>query len=368
MIDRICYGPDGFTEARIQDVRELCPDRARTPITWINVDGLGDVEVIRRLAEVFHLHPLAQEDVVNTYQRPKVEPYGEHLFIVVRMIYLQGAEVCSEQLSLYVGSDFLLTFQETPGDSLDPVRNRLRTGAGKIRAGGPDYLAYALIDAVVDGYFPVLEKYGERLEDLEEEILASPRPATINRIHTIKRELLQLRRAIWPLRDAINILLRDKVPLVTDETRVFLRDCYDHVVQIIDLIETYRELGSDLTDVYLSSVSFRTNEIMRVLTVIATIFIPLTFLAGIWGMNFHTEASPLNMPELRWYFGYPFALSIMASVAGLMLLYFHRKRWLGSPEVPAPRGQETPDGAGGARPDDRREDGLKNGRENSPRR
>jgi magnesium transporter len=288
---------------------------------------------VRQIAEIFQLHPLAQEDVLNTYQRAKVEPYGPHLFIVCRAFYVRGGLLETEQLSLYVGENFLLSFQETPGpDCWDPVRNRLRHGQGNLRGSGTDYLAYALLDAVIDSYFPVLEEFGERLESQEELILVRPNPATIQAIHGIKRELFLLRRAVWPLRDAVNVLLRDPVPLIAKETRIFLRDCYDHCVQIIDLVETYRELGSDLTDVYLSSVSFRTNEIMRLLTVVTSVFIPLTFLAGVWGMNFDPSTSPLNMPELRWFWGYPFALALMAVVAGVMLVFFRRRGWLGSPD------------------------------------
>ncbi|MBI3300790.1 MAG: magnesium/cobalt transporter CorA, partial [Deltaproteobacteria bacterium] len=296
-----------MTEQEIRDPQRVRDFLDRWPVTWVDVEGLGDVETIRTLGEIFGLHRLALEDVINVHQRAKVEQYGEHHFIVTRMVRL-GEHLETEQLSLFLGKNFVLTFQEGhPGDCLDLIRERIRQKRGRIRDAGLDYLAYALLDAVVDCYFPILEEYGERLETLEDEILTRPHNGAVARIHEIKRNLLTLRRAIWPQRETFNTLLREEMPLVTDETRLYLRDCYDHTTQIIDLIETYRELGSDLIDVYLSSVSNRTNEIMRVLTVIATIFIPLTFLVGVYGMNFNPASSPWNMPELNWYWGYPFS-------------------------------------------------------------
>jgi magnesium transporter len=340
VIQIIAYGPSEIEERQVHSVEELRSFPRTKPVTWINVDGLGDADTIRVMAEIFQLHPLAQEDILNVYQRAKVEPYGEHLFMVCRMFHRPSDQNESEQLALYVGPGFLLTFQEIPGDCLDPVRIRLRQGGSRLRGAGPDYLAYALLDAVIDAYFPVLEQCGERLETLEEEILTKPTPSTIQGIHEIKRELLFLRRAAWPLREAISVLLRDPVPIIQDETRLYLRDCYDHTVQIIDLIETYRELGADLTDVYLSSISQRTNEIMRLLTVISTIFIPLTFLVGLWGMNFAPDSSPFNMPELRWRYGYPLALTLMALLGGVMLIAFRRRGWLGQPRTKPARNAE----------------------------
>jgi len=270
--------------------------------------------------------------VLSVHQRPKIEQYGEYYFIVTRMVRL-GEHLETEQLSLFLGKNFILTFQEgRPGDCLDLIRERIRQKGGRIREAGLDYLAYALLDAIVDCYFPILEEYGERLEAFEDEILTRPYGDTVARIHEIKRNLLTLRRAIWPQRETFNTLLRDELPLVTNETRLYLRDCYDHVTQLIDLIETYRELGADLIDVYLSSISNRTNEIMRVLTVISTIFIPLTFIAGVYGMNFNPSASPWNMPELNWFWGYPLSLLLMAVVAFGQLIFFRRRGWLGAPK------------------------------------
>ncbi len=276
---------------------------------------------------MFNLHGLALEDVVNVHQRPKVEEYADHAFIVTRMIQA-GLPPTTEQVSMFLGEGFLLTFQERPGDCFDPVRARLRSSRGQIRDRQADYLAYALLDAVIDGYFPVLETLGERLEVLEDAVTAEPPEAEATQIHEIKRELLLLRRAVWPQREMVNALTRETSPYVTDQTRLYLRDCYDHTIQLMDIVETYREIATGLVDIYLSSVSTRLNEIMKVLTIIATIFIPLGFVAGLYGMNFDASASPWNMPELRWYWGYPVALGVMAAAALGMLYYFYRKGWI----------------------------------------
>jgi magnesium transporter len=340
MIKVIAYGSDGCVENTIHDTAAVREYLDRWRVTWINVDGLGDVQTIARLADILDLHRLAVEDTVNTHQRAKVEHYPNHLFIVVHMATYDSS-LETEQLSLFLGKNFVVTFQEgRPGDPFNLVRERIRDAVGHLRQAGADYLAYSLIDAVIDGYFPVLEMTGERLENTEDEILTRPTGRTASQVHQIKRELMTLRRTIWPLREAMNSLLRDPSPLVTDETRLYLRDCYDHTVRIIDFIETYRELGSDLMDLYLSSVSQRMTEVMKVLTIIATIFIPLTFISSIYGMNFHTERSPWNMPELTWYLGYPFALILMAAMAFGMLYYFRRKGWLGSPAEPLDKGKD----------------------------
>jgi len=329
----LAYSPQDFVEQSVSDPQQIRDFVGKWPVAWVNVEGVGDAGTVTKLGDFFGLHRLALEDVLHTHQRPKVEQYGDHLFIVTRMVW-SDEQLETEQLSLFLGKNFILTFQEgVPGDCLGLVRERIRKKGGRIHEAGPDYLAYALLDAVVDAYFPILEQYGERLEDLEDEIVRKPLPDTIARIHAIKRDLLTLRRAVWPQRETLGTLLREETPRISSETRIYLRDCYDHVTQIIDLVETYRELGADLTDIYLSSVSNRTNEIMRVLTVIATIFIPLTFIAGIYGMNFNTEISPWNMPELNWSWGYPLSLLLMLSVAVGQLLFFYRRGWLGSPKT-----------------------------------
>jgi magnesium transporter len=325
----IAYGPDGIVERSVDTPEGVREFLGVWPVTWVNVDGLGDLATITQLGTIFNLHVLAIEDVVNVHQRAKVEQYPDYYFIVGRMVEL-NARVETEQLSLFLGKNFVLTFQEIPGDCFEPVRERIRKAGGRIRNVGPDYLAYALIDAFVDHYFPVLEHYGENLEALEDEVILKPQREVITRIHDVKRDLLTLRRAAWPLREALTTLYRETTPLITAETRLYLRDCYDHSVQIIDLLENYRDIASSLTDIYLSSVSNRMNEIMKVLTIFTAVFIPLNLVAGIYGMNFNTERSPLNMPELNWYWGYPFALGLMALLASVMLVYFGNKGWLKS--------------------------------------
>jgi magnesium transporter len=321
------YAPDRLEEKTITHVEQLFPYRDSQTVTWINVDGLHDVASLEAIGRHFGFHPLALEDVLNCGQRPKIEDYGEYHFMILKSLsYKETLE--TEQISFFLGGNYVITMQEVPGDSFEAVRERIRRGKGLIRKSGPDYLAYALIDALVDEFFPVLEKYGEQIEDLEAEMLQQPSHETIQEIHRIKRELLLVRRAAWPERDVINSMQREESDVIRPETQVFLRDCYDHAIQVIDMLETYRELASGLLDVYLSSLSNRMNEIMKVLTIISTIFIPLNFIAGVYGMNYNPAASPLNMPELNWYWGYPFALTLMATVAGLLVVYFRKKHWL----------------------------------------
>jgi len=321
VIRAIAYGPEEFAEEELDKLEAIGGLLEKWPVTWVNVDGLGDAEVIQKLGEIFGLHGLAMEDVLDVHQRPKVEQYEGFQFIVLRMPW-PGRPLETEQVSVFLGKNFVVTFQERTGDCLDPVRDRIRRNKGRIRQVGPDYLAYSLLDAIVDGYYPVLETYGEQVEALEDEIISRAGAETISDIHQLKRDLLTLRRAVWPLREAINSLLRDTSPLMTAETLIYLRDCYDHSVQILDMVETYRELSSGLMDVYLSSVSNRMNEVMKVLTIIATIFIPLTFVAGVYGMNFP------DMPELKWPWSYAVIWAVMLTIAGSMLVYFRRKRWL----------------------------------------
>lgn len=299
-------------------------------VSWVDVLGLGYEDVLRRLGNVFELHPLVLEDIVNVPQRPKVEDYEDHLVIIAQMVMLKdkGDSFWIEQVSFVLGKHYLLTVQEEPTrDCFQPVRDRIRTNKGIIRKQGADYLAYTLLDAIIDGFFPVLEAYGEKIEDLEEEVVINPTRRTLQKIYQVRRELLALRRAIWPQRDAINSLIRDGSDLISPEVRIYLRDCYDHAVQVMDMVETYRELASGLMDVYLSAVGNKMNEIMKLLTVISSIFIPLTFLAGVYGMNFNTEKSPWNMPELNWYWGYPACLAAMAAIALGLVFFFWRRGW-----------------------------------------
>lgn len=300
-------------------------------VSWFDITGLGDESTWQELGRVFNLHPLVLEAVVNVPQRPKIEDHPEQLVIITQMANLkpQAAGFWLEQVSLVLGKNYVLTVQEEPErDCFDPIRERLNRHRGVIRQRQADYLTYALWDAVIDGYFPVLEAYGEKIELLEDEAIASPSGRTLAKIYRVRRELLALRRGIWSQRDALNVLIREGHPLVGDRIQPYLKDCYDHTVQVIDMLETYRELASGLMDVYLSAVSNKTNEVMRLLTVISTIFIPLTFIAGVYGMNFNPDASPWNMPELNWYWGYSAFWGVTIAIAFTLVFYFWRKGWL----------------------------------------
>ncbi|QDT12720.1 Magnesium transport protein CorA [Planctomycetes bacterium K23_9] len=299
-------------------------------VTWINVHGLGDAETFHQLIELFGLHRLALEDVVNTHQRPKVEMYSEHLFIVLRMVSF-AEHLENEQVSVFLGKNYVLTIHERDGDCFEPVRTRLRESRGQIRGLGPDYLAYALIDAIIDGYFPMVDHYGERMEQLDDDITAGHSMNTMDIIHNLRSDLMALRRAIRPLRDALNQIKPDDHSMFKKETHYHLRDCYDHTVQIIDLLDNYRELCANLRDYHMSIVSNRMNEVMKVLTITGTIFIPLTFIAGIYGMNFNTNL-PGNMPELNWPYGYLFAWLLMLAIGLGLLVFVWRKGWLASTE------------------------------------
>jgi magnesium transporter len=328
VISVMAYGPDGVAESEIAHVNEVAAHVGRWPVTWVDVVGLGDADVLAALGEQFGLHPLALEDVMNVYQRPKVEAYPGYYFTIVRMPR-PDTENASEQISMFVGPNYVLTFQESAGGGFEPVRQRIRAPERPIRGKGADYLGYALVDAVVDAYFPILEQFGEQLEDLQDEIMVTPDTGTLTRVYDAKHALSHLRRAIWPMREAINAMIRDPLPGMTEDTRLYLRDCYDHAILAMEVTESYRDMSSELMDFYLSSVSNRTNEIMKVLTIIGAIFIPLTFIAGIYGMNFNPDISKLNMPELNWTMGYPMALGLMAAIALGMIWFFRRKGWLG---------------------------------------
>jgi len=323
-ISLIDYDEKGFQEKEVKNIEDCFPFKDTPTVTWINIDGLHEVELIEKLGKHFDLHPLLLEDILNTGQRPKLEDFEDYLFVVLKMLSQtkKEEEIIAEQISLVLGPNFVISFQEREGDTFDPIRERIRSGKGRIRKMGADYLAYALIDAVVDGYFPLLEKFGERIEGMEEELVSDPAPETLQTIHDLKREMIFLRRSVWPLRELISGLQRGESPLVKETTKVYLRDVYDHTIQVIDSIENFREMVSGMLDIYLSSVSNKMNEVMKVLTMIATIFIPLTFIAGIYGMNFE------YMPELGWRWSYPIVWLIIIAIAALMVTYFKRKRWL----------------------------------------
>jgi magnesium transporter len=321
----LAFGRDSLVEATVTDIAQLRDYLGAYPTCWINVNGLADVQRLQQLGELFQLHALALEDVVNVHQRAKVDPYPSHLFLVARMVRVEP-QFHSEQLSMFVGPHFLVTFQEQEGDCLDPLRERLRKNSGRIRSAGSDYLMYAILDAIIDSYFPVVDRFADQLDRLEEEVTDHRSTAALEGIHRVRNELLLLRRNVRPHREAVNELIRDEHPLIQAETRIFLRDCYDHTIQLIDLLEIYREMCADLREYYLALGSNRMNEIMKVLTIISTIFIPLSFVTGLYGMNFDTS-SPWNMPELTWRFGYPAVIAAMSTMAATMLGLFWRKGW-----------------------------------------
>ena len=320
----IDYDTENFYEKEVAAVDECFRFRETSTVTWINIDGIHDASVIEKLGSQFGIHPLILEDIMNTSQRPKLEDMGDSIYLVVKMIEFvpECPDVSIEQMSIVFGKNFVLSFQERPGDTFDPVRERIRKGKGRIRKMGPDYLAYALLDSVVDDYFVVLERLGEQVEDLEDALISDPKRETLNRIHRLKREMIFLRKSVWPLRELISRMERAESPLIKKTTGIFLRDVYDHTIQVIDNIETFRDMLSGMLDMYLSSVSNRMNEVMKFLTIIGTIFIPLTFLAGVYGMNFKF------MPELEWRYGYFVVWGVMIAVAVSLLVYFRKKKWL----------------------------------------
>lgn len=318
------YDAEELTERRFDDVGEVPTPAPSTGVRWLNVDGLHEVEVIEEIGRRRGLHPLVQEDIVNTHQRPKLESFDEHLYLVLKMLVFdrERRQIQEEQVSLVVGPGWLVSFQERPGDVFDPVRERLRSNRGRIRRMGADYLAYALVDALVDHYFVVLEEIGDWVDDVEEELVDDPGTETMHQLHRLKRELILFRKMARPVRELAAGLGREETRHVSPEVRVFVRDLYDHVVQILDTVDTLRDLVGGMLDTYLSAVSNRMNEVMMVLTVMASIFIPLTFIAGIYGMNFEW------MPELGWRWGYPAVLGLMGVIGAGMLIYFWKRDWL----------------------------------------
>ena len=318
------YSDMGLKEMEADTIETCFPFKDKPTNTWINIEGIHDVRVLERLGECYGFHTLILEDILNTDQRPKMEDHGEYIYVVLKMLNSdKNNSVVIEQISLLLGKNFVISLQEgLEGDVFNPVRERIRSGKGRIRKMGSDYLAYALLDSIVDNYFIVLEKLGEKIEVLEEELITNPKRETLHAIHNLKREMIFLRKSVWPLREVISGLERGESSLISKSTQIFLRDLYDHTIQVIDTVEAFRDMLSGMLDIYLSSVSNKMNEVMKVLTIIATIFIPLTFIAGVYGMNFR------NMPEIEWQWGYPLSLLIMGGVAVIMLVFFRKKRWI----------------------------------------
>lgn len=327
-IHLIDYNSEGLIERELLEPAECQPYIAHASITWLDLNGTITPDNLRHLGELLGLHSLALEDVLNGGQRPKLESYPEHDFIVMNLPEFINDRIAIRQISIFFGNDYIVTFNPGNADRFEPLRRRLRTSAGHFRRRGADYLLYSLLDLIIDAGFPMFEQLGERLESLEQDLLVNPDRDTLYRIHHLKRELLQLRRSLWPQREVINALLREEQTRIQPDIHLYLRDCYDHCVQIMDLLESYREMATGMLDVYLSSMSHRTNEVMRILTIIATVFIPLTFIVGVYGMNFSNRDSPWAMPELHWYYGYPLVWLVMILIAASLLYFFYRKKWL----------------------------------------
>jgi len=320
----IDYDASHLEEQEVDRIQKCFPFKDKDTVTWINIDGIHDMGIMEKIGKHFEIHPLVLEDIVNTGQQPKMEDLDQYIFMTVKMLFYdeETKEIRPEQVSLILGLNFVITFQEREGDVFNPIRDRLRKAKGRIRRMKSDYLTYALIDTVVDHYFVVLEKLGEWIEGIEEDLITNPTPETLQTIHILKRELIFVRKSVWPLREAINSLERGESGLIHDSTDIYLRDVYDHTIQIIDTVETFRDMVSGMLDIYLSSVSNRMNEVMKVLTIIATIFIPLTFVAGLYGMNFK------YIPELEWRWGYFAVLFVMVVIGFGMVMYFRNKKWL----------------------------------------
>ena len=318
------YDQATFQEKDFLTIEEVFPFKETSTVTWVNIDGLHQVDIIKKIGDHFDIHPLIQEDILHTEQRPKMEDFDTYILIILKTLHYddETGMVNTEQISIILGPTFVISFQEVQGDAFDPLRERIRTGKGKIRRMGSDYLAYSLLDSIVDHYFVLLEKCGERIEVLEDELALEPKPETLQAIHNLKQEIIFLRKSVWPLREVISGLERVESPLIHDDISMYIRDLYDHTIQVIDSVETYQDILSGMIDLYLSSVSNRMNEVMKVLTIFASIFIPLTFIAGIYGMNFEF------MPELRVRWAYPALWGLMIVITVILLVFFRRKKWL----------------------------------------
>ena len=323
-ISLIDYDEAQFQEREAATIEECFPFKDKSTVTWINIDSIHQADILEKIGAHFGIHPLVLEDIMNPGQRPKIEDFEDYIYVIAKMIYFDNKknDIEAEQLSIILGPNFIISFQEKEGDIFNPIRDRIRKARGRIRKMKSDYLAYALLDTIVDHYFIVLEKLGEKIEGMEEELVTKPTPETLQSIHILKRELIFLRKSIWPLREVVNVLERGESSLIVESTGIYLRDVYDHTIQVVDTIETFKDMVSGMLDIYLSSISNKMNEVMKVLTIIATIFIPLTFVAGLYGMNFK------YIPELEWRWGYFAALFVMVIIGFGMVLYFRNKKWL----------------------------------------
>jgi magnesium transporter len=320
------YDESHYEEIKTLNLEDCFSLKESPTVSWINIDSISDIEMLEKVGKHFGIHPLILEDIGNPSERSKIEDFDHYIYVLLKMLSYneKDNEINQEQVSIILGPTYVITFQEQEkkGDLFEPVRDRIRGSKGQIRKLGADYLMYRLVDAIVDNYFTIIEKIGDRIEELEEILMTNPMPATLESIHSLKREMIFLHRSVWPLREVVSRLQRGEMTLIRESTRTYLRDVYDHTIQIIETVETYRDMLSGMLDIYLSSISYRTNEIMKVLTIIATIFIPLTFVAGVYGMNFQ------NFPELKWHYGYLYFWILNLTAAGGMLHFFHRKKWI----------------------------------------
>ncbi|HMB46083.1 MAG TPA: magnesium/cobalt transporter CorA [Candidatus Methanoperedens sp.] len=318
------YDESHFLEKEVKQVEESFPFKDKPTVTWINIEGIHEIEIIEKIGQYFGVHPLILEDILNTEKRPKMEDFETYIYVTLKMLKQidNSDKILSEQVSLIIGTNFVISLMESKDDIFDTIKDRIRSGKGHIRKMGSDYLAYSLIDAIVDNYFVIMEKFGEKIESMEEELVKNPTPGTLKSIHDTQRELMILRKSVWPLREVVNKMLRGESTLIHESTLIYLRDVYDHTIEVIDMIEGLREMVSRMFDIYLSSISNKLNEIMKVLTIIATIFIPLTFIVGVYGMNFE------YMPELKWRWGYPVIWTIIVFIGIYMLNYFRKKKWI----------------------------------------
>jgi magnesium transporter len=322
-IKMLCYNCNDWSETEIDSIDDIINYKDTENICWIHSSGVHIVKIIEKIGTIFKIHPLVLEDIVNTNQHPKLEENEDYVYVILKMIHCdENKKIEFEQVSIIVGKNYILSFQENDNDIFKQIRDRIKSTPGKIRAKGADYLAYALLDCIVDYYYVALEYLGERIEVLEDQVMLDPKPEVLKEIHGLKNEMLFVRKAVWPLREIINALARGDSTLFQKDTLIYLRDIYDHMIQVIDSIEMYRDMVTGMLDIYISSISYRTNEVMKVLTIIATIFIPLTFIVGLYGMNFK------YMPELEWEWGYPAILCIMALISLGMIHYFRKKKWL----------------------------------------
>lgn len=329
-ISMVGYDETNINATAITTAQEAIKEKDKSSILWLDITGLKDVDIISQVTNAYGLHPLITEDLLNTEQLPKLDIFENHIFVIIRVYFYDSKnnKLKYDQISLILGKNFVITIQERESTVFDAVKERLKNPQNLIRKKGADYLFHALLDVGIDTYYQVLESMGDVIEEIEEKIIVNARPDTMKRIHTLKRSIIFLRKSVWPLREIINGLHHKASPLIQDGTQPYLKDIYDHTIQVIDTVETYRDLLSGMMEIYISSINTKLNEVMKVLTVFATIFIPLTFISSLYGMNFDTTVSPFNMPELNWRYGYVGVLGVMLGVVIAMLMFFRRRKWI----------------------------------------